>query len=56
MRCPTEDIDIGGHKVTVNTCNFDSKTMKRWDFSEPVPKVAPKTPLKTVKRSKISRE
>jgi len=34
MRCPTEDIDIDGHKVTVNTCDFDAETMRRWDYSE----------------------
>lgn len=35
MRCPTENIDINGQKVTINTCDFDAKTMKRWDYPKP---------------------
>jgi len=34
MRCPTEDIDIDGHKVTINACDFNAETMRRWDHSE----------------------
>ncbi len=34
MRCPTEEIDIDGQKVVINVSDFDSETMKRWDYSD----------------------
>lgn len=36
MRLPTEDIDVNGHKVTINVSDFDHKTMKRWNYSDSV--------------------